>query len=275
MKDQGRTSRNLQQEAAVPAGTPPPGLPPALINPVRLPGEAGVPPRAVLAFTRPDAKLLAGLLQAGGEPFRRLWTCDLRQGSWQGREVLLAGPLLGAPQAAMVLEKLIVLGAKAVVGLGWCGSLQPEVPLGSLVLPECAFGGDGTSPHYAENRRCHRPHAGLHRLLAKNLQELTDKNNMVVRSGPVWTTDAVYRETAALVARGQGEGALAVEMEMAALFAVGAFRGVAVAGLLVVSDELFSLTWRSGARTPQYRQAREVAARLTLNTLAAWDDTDA
>ncbi len=275
MKTQGRTTPDQGRAPGPAMASPPPELPPALLNPVRLPGEPGVPPRVLLAFTRPDVKLLTGLVQAEPEPERRLWLCELRRGTWQEREVLLAGPLLGAPQTAMVLEKLIVLGAEAVLGLGWCGSLQPEVPLGSLVVPESAVGGDGTSPHYAENRRHHRPHAGLHRLLAKKMQELTDKHSMRGYKGPVWSTDAVYRETAALMDQGRAEGALAVEMEMAALFAVGGFRGVAVAGLLVVSDELFRAPWRSGVRSPHCRRAREQAARLALDTLAAWGAPDA
>ncbi len=276
MKATGCPSPAADRRKRPPATPSRPELPPALINPIRLPGEEAVPRRVVLACTRPDLKLLGDLLPTPPEPGRRLWTCELRRGQWQGRELLLGGPLLGAPQAAMVLEKLIVLGAEAIVCLGWCGSLTAEVGLGALVLPDGAFGGDGTSPHYADHRHCHRPHPALHQGLASRLQGVADNHPaLMAHIGPVWSTDAVFRETAALVARARACGAVALEMEMAALFAVGAFRGAAVAGLLVVTDELFRPVWRSGARSPQCRAARETAARLALDALAAWEEAHA
>jgi uridine phosphorylase len=193
---------------------------------------------------------------------------------WTGCHITVAGPALGAPYAAMVLEKLIALGARAVVLLGWCGSLSSSVKIGSLVLPLTALAGDGTSPQYRLDDRDLLPHPGLSRTLRRFLTE--DSAGAVPwQSGIVWTTDAFYRETADAVRHYQGQGVLAVDLEMAALFAVGRFRGVAVAGLLAVSDELFDLTWRPGHRSGRLRQAREAAARAALAALAAWEDDDA
>jgi len=44
---------------------------------------------------------------------------------------------------------------------------------------------------------------------------------------------------------------------------------VAVAGLLVVSDELAGLTWRPGFSSPAFRRARSAAARAALAAAAA------
>ena len=43
------------------------------------------------------------------------------------------------------------------------------------------------------------------------------------RTGKTWTTDALYRETPALVAKRRGEGCITVEMETAAFFAVSRY----------------------------------------------------
>jgi purine-nucleoside phosphorylase len=137
-----------------------------------------------------------------------------------------------------------------------------------------AVGGDGTSPHYRLDDRDLGPHAGLSRSLGHFLS--TDLAAGVPwQAGAVWTTDAFYRETADAVRHYQGQGVLAVDLEMAALFAVGRFRGMAVAGILVVSDELFTLTWQPGQRSGGWRQAREVAARAALAALTAWKDDNA
>ncbi len=240
-------------------------LPPdqALINPTREPGEAPVAPRVILAFTRPDYHNLCRLSRATGPP-RYLWDCGVHEGSWNGQDITVVGPALSAPYAVMILERLIALGAKVVLALGWCGSLQRHVNVGSLLLPSAAVGSDGTSPHYLEGRKQPAPHAGLCRLLQARIEAA----NIPWHNGAVWTTDAFYRETVAQVRRHQGQGVLGVDLELAALFAVGQFRQVAVAGLLVVSDELAELAWRPGFHTPAFKQGRREATRAVLDVAA-------
>jgi uridine phosphorylase len=236
-------------------------------------GEEAVSARVVMSFTRPDHQLLCRLVKAQKPP-RYLWDCAVKAGSWTERPVTVAGPALGAPYAAMVLEKLIALGAKAVVALGWCGSLQPHVGLGSLVLPTTAVCGDGTSPHYRLDEGDLKPDSGLRNSLEEYLLEGLGEG-VPWHSGSVWTTDAFYRETVAAVRHYQSQGVLAVDLELAALFAVGRFRDVPVAGILVVSDELFTLKWRPGFRSGRLRQAREAAARAALAAAAAWSEDNA
>lgn len=235
----------------------------ALINPTREPGEAGVAPRVILAFTRPDYHNLCRLAHAAGPP-RYLFDCAVHEGSWEGKDLTVVGPALGAPYAVMILERLIALGAKAVLALGWCGSLQRRVQVGSVVVPTAAVAGDGTSPHYLAGERQPAPDAGLCRLLQTRLEAAT----IPWHTGAIWTTDAFYRETVAQVSQHQAQGVLGVDLELAALFAVGQFRQVAVAGLLVVSDELAELTWRPGFHTPAFKQGRREATRAVLDVAA-------
>lgn len=243
-----------------------------LIQPVRLPQEAPVPSQVLMVCTAPDMKFVSSLAP-GGEGGRRLWLSDLRPGTFQGRELLLAGPVLGGPQAAMVLEKLIALGAREVVVLGWCGSLDPKLSAGSLLLPTLAHPGDGTSPHYLGPGALPRPHPTLVSRLRRRLAALAaEEEGLIWQAGPVWSTDAVYRETPSLLGRAQAAGAQAVDMELAAALAVAAFRGIAAAGLMVVSDELFGGVWRNRSRSPEVRRARELAARLALACLTGGEE---
>jgi uridine phosphorylase len=243
----------------------PPPAPEAIINPVREAWEEPVTARVILTFTRPDYERLCRLAQAAAAP-RYLWDCALRAGSWQGQPVTIAAPTLGAPYAAMVLEKLIALGARLALALGWCGSLQPHVGLGDLLLPTAAVSGDGTSRYYCSGEQDPGPDAAC----CARLRQALAKAQLPWHAGPVWSTDALYRETVDLVWHYQARGILGVDMEMAALFAVGRFRGVAVAGLLVVAEELADLKWRPGYRSAAFRQARRQAAELALTAAAQW-----
>jgi uridine phosphorylase len=247
----------------------PPGPEPCLdeagiISPVKEAHETAVPARVLLTFTRPDYLLLCRLTRADSQPWD-LWGCQVRQGVWQEQPLAVAAPAMGAPFAAMVLEKLIALGARMVLALAWCGSLQPGLSLGTLLLPRAALPGDGTSRHYAPGET--EPDPGL----AGLLQDGLEAGAIPWQAGRILSIDAIYRETPSLVRHYQGLGVLGVEMELAALFAVGRYRRVPVAALAVVSDEVGDLTFKPGYRLPQFRQAREAAVEIILAAAARWD----
>lgn len=236
----------------------------AVINPRRGKREEPVAPQLLMTFTRPDYLAACRLLAVQGRP-RDIIDCPIREGVWHGQTLAVAGPAPGAPYAVMVLEKLIALGAQIIMALGWCGSLQPEAEIGTLIVPDSAWSEEGTSAHYPVADPEPRPGAGLRQLLQARLTAL----GTAFKSGKVWTTDAIYRETKGKV-RAYGDwGILAVEMEMSALFTVARYRGVALAGLLVVSDELFTLNWRHGLREERFRRSRGQAIRAALDVLAA------
>ncbi|MGQ9688098.1 MAG: nucleoside phosphorylase [Desulfobaccales bacterium] len=242
---------------------------PAVIQPQREPDEEPVPSTVILTFTRPDYQALGRAAQVE-EPGRQIWGCSYRIGTWQGLPLTVVAPAVGAPYAAMVLEKLIALGARRVLILGWCGSLSPRARIGSLILPDKALPGDGTSPHYCGAAPEIFPHPGLFNLLKSGLMA----TEVPWLSGPIWSTDAFYRETPGLVGACQSRGVLGLDLELAALLAVARFRGVAAAGALVVSDELFTLTWQPAKGSQPFRAARQAAVRLMLDTAAAAEGLD-
>ena len=172
----------------------------------------------------------------------------------------LAGPILGAPQGVIVMEKLIALGAKRIWVLGWCGSLQPYLLIGDLIIPTTSLSEEGTSHHYPVNRKRRRTSP----LLNKRLEDALLKANLPFRKGPVWTTDAIYRETEKKVVAYGKRGLLAVEMEMSALINLALYRSVELAGLLIVSDELFSLEWHNGIGDERFKKRSREACRLLL-----------
>lgn len=236
----------------------------AIIQPRRGKREAAAPGRLLMTFTRADYQEIEALASGpGGSRF--ILDCPCREIVWQGQVIGVSGPAPGAPYAVMVLEKLIALGARTIVALGWCGSLRPEAAIGDLVLPEAACSEEGTSGHYPGAEIIAKPDPDLF----QDLRRYLTAAGLRFQSGMVWTTDAIYRETKGKVMSYGARGMLAVEMELSALFNVARYRGVALAGLLLVSDELFTLAWRHGLRHEVFHQARRQALRLALDVLAA------
>jgi len=217
-----------------------------------------------MTFTRVDFQEIEALATGVGGS-RQIVDCPFREITWQGQEIGVSGPAPGAPYAVMVLEKLIALGARCIIALGWCGSLRSEAVIGDFILPEAAYSEEGTSGHYPGAAVVSRPDAGLCQALRRSLTEA----GCGFHAGTIWTTDAIYRETRGKVAAYGARGMWAVDMEMSALFNVARYRGVGLAGLLLVSDELFTMTWRHGLRDERFHAARRQALRLALEVLGS------
>ncbi len=58
-------------------------------------------------------------------------------------------------------------------------------------------------------------------------------------------------------------------MEMSALFTVATYRKVQLGGIMVVSDELAALKWKSGFLKPLFWLNSQKAARLAIETCLA------
>jgi uridine phosphorylase len=95
------------------------------------------------------------------------------------------------------------------------------------------------------------------------LNDALRQNQVNFHSGAIWSTDAIYRETCEKVKYFQRRDAIAVEMEMSALFTVAKFRGVDLGAIAVVSDELASFKWRPGFKMEEFKHGRETACTVT------------
>jgi purine-nucleoside phosphorylase len=154
--------------------------------------------------------------------------------SRNGSDVALVHPGVGAPMAVFVMEEMIALGCEHFIVCGGAGVLDPEIAVGHVVVPAAAIRDEGTSYHYLPPGREVEPDA---RALDAVIAALT-RHGIDYRLAKTWTTDAIYRETPAKVERRRAEGCTTVEMEAAALFAVGQFRKVPVAQLLYGGDDV-------------------------------------
>ena len=221
-------------------------------------------PLAIMACNQADLSRVCRLTSITSSPARVLYNARFQDVFYADRHITLAGPILGAPQAVLVLEKLIALGSRAIVVLGWCGSLQPQVRIGDWLLPTSARSEEGTSAHYPMTASQFSPDP----VLSARLKEYCELDGLSFHLGPIWTTDAPLRETLAKVHAYGKEGLLAVEMEMSALFHVAAYRKVHLAGLLLVSDELFTLKWRPGFHSTRFKRSRRRAAETLLDFCA-------
>lgn len=225
----------------------------------RMRSEIHLPPRVVLVFGTWFFRVCSKALRA--QVVR--WNPNISLGHAGRHPVAVVRTTIGAPAAAIDLEESIALGAQTFVVFGACGSLQKDLPIGRTVLPTTALSDEGTSKHYGGFRPAH-PDARL----VRRLRAACRRRSLPVQEGPVWTTDAVYRERRSGIRSLARRGVLGVEMEASALFTVARYRRVPMASLMVVSDEVGGDAWRPGFQDPTFRDGVRRSLRVVVDVMA-------
>jgi DeoD family purine-nucleoside phosphorylase len=142
-----------------------------------------------------------------------------------GEPLTIQSTGIGGPSAAIVFAELIALGVRRAIRLGTCGAFEESLKLGDLVIAREAICADGAS----------RALGGGDRVAAdQGLTEALLRSAATARAGTILSVDLFYEPEGSR--RSDQPEALAVEMEAATLFALGAAEEVPVACLLAVSD---------------------------------------
>ncbi len=154
-------------------------------------------------------------------------------GEWEGTPVSVQGTGMGCPGATIVFEELIQLGCKKLMRVGTCGGLQAHHALGDLIVALSAVPADATATHLVGGEP-HCPTASWQ--LVHDAVHVAKEAGQEMHVGPIVSSDLFYNPDDGQYERWSRRGVLAVEMEAAALFTVGALRGVQAGCLLTVSD---------------------------------------
>jgi purine-nucleoside phosphorylase len=233
-----------------------------IVQPVHTAKTPVLAPRVLMAATQVDVDWLVRHAAAHVQGSRRLYTSRLIQTASHRGDLTIVGPLMGAPYAAMLLETLLAWGAREFLFVGWCGGIDPGAAIGDLIWADAAHIDEGTSPAYGQQwQGCVKPSGSR---LAQRAAKVLGGADLELHQGSVWTTDAIFRETPSKVAHFQKAGALAVEMEVSAIYSAAAFHGAASLALLVVSDLLADYVWRPGFKHDEFKHNRQRLCEAAL-----------
>ena len=154
-------------------------------------------------------------------------------GTFRGRPVSVQSSGMGCPSAGIVIEELVQLGVKRILRVGSCGGLKLGLNMGELVVALSATPADSTPLHVIGNEP-HAPTADWE--LVHSLVHHAKELGKPVNVGPVVSSDVFYNPDQGQYTRWADRGILAVEMEAAMLFTLGALRKIQAGCLLIVSD---------------------------------------
>lgn len=200
-----------------------------------------VAPHCIMCFF---AEVVAGVLkeQEHRVVFKSNWESGpvyVYEMDYNGSSIAFVQAQVGAPSCAAQLEELIAIGCSKFIVCGGAGVLRPDISVGKMIIPTSAIRDEGTSYHYlpADREIESSPEA-----IAAIEKAFKDRRIEYIK-GKTWTTDGVYRETPEKIKRRREEGALTVEMEAAALFAVARFRNVLLGQILYGGDDVSGEVW--------------------------------
>ncbi len=147
---------------------------------------------------------------------------------------------IGAPVVAALTEELAAFGVRRFAALGLAGGLQPDLRAGDLVVCDRAIRDEGTSHHYLPASQYAVADASIVAALCGALHT----RGQTYTIGASWSIDAPYRETRGEMEQYRREGVRTVEMEAAALFAVGQRLQIPVGAAFVIGDSFDGTRWR-------------------------------
>jgi len=184
-------------------------------------------------------KLESGELEQVGVSPSETVDIPVYETKYNGCPVGLIGGFVGAAGSAAMLEELIASGFEKFIVCGGAGVLKKDIQVGHLILPYSAVRDEGASYHYIAPSReieCN-PDAVM------AIERILNREKIPYIKAKTWTTDAIFRETEAKIAKRVSEGCVTVEMEAAAFFAVAKFRNVLLGQILYGGDDLSGIEW--------------------------------
>ncbi len=199
-------------------------------------GLPDMPVPAVCALD-PDGDIVRALRAGGLARSAAGWACyhtDMDVTQVDGLSIGIVGRAVGAPFAVLVAEQLFASGCQLLISITSAGQITPLGPPPYFVLIDRALRDEGTSHHYLPPSAYAEADAALADRAFASLRPLP----VPVHRGPVWTTDAPYRETEADIEAARKHGTLAVEMEAAALYAFATALGRPVLCFAHVTNQM-------------------------------------
>ncbi|HEX2154779.1 MAG TPA: nucleoside phosphorylase [Acidimicrobiia bacterium] len=189
-------------------------------------------------------------------------------GAHRGTPVTVSSHGVGAAGAALCFEELHQAGVRRMIRAGTCGGLRPEIGDGDLIVATGAVRDDGFTDRLVPPAFPALASVDVVTSLRRTLAEAGHRGHEgVVLTSAVFYSHDVLGSSLEQWARA---GAVAVEMECAALFVIGALRDMEVGALLAVDGN--PLHRAEGGYDPHrgvVRDAVDVMVGFALDALVA------
>ncbi len=178
---------------------------------------------------------------------------------WKEKNISILDFGIGSPVAGMAMDILSYIDPTVVIMLGMCGGIDDGVEVGDYVIPTASIRDEGTSRHYLTSSVPALPSFRVNRYISKEIHE----RGLEYKTGILKTTDyRMWEFNATFIHELKEQRVIAIDMEIATLFAVAYARGVRIGALMLISDLPLR---REGIKTKE--SSREIFEKYTATHL--------
>ena len=156
-------------------------------------------------------------------------------GTFEGAPISVQTTGMGCPSTSIVVEELVMLGARRIIRVGTCGSMQDHVRMGDTIVAISATADDSTPLRYAQVNG-YAPTASF--TLAETAARLGRDAGATVHMGSVVTAGLFYDPDPDALGRWKRLGLLGIEMEAAMMYTIAAVKRIEALAMMTVSDLL-------------------------------------
>lgn len=154
-------------------------------------------------------------------------------GTFNGRPISVQSVGMGCASAAIYYSELIQLGAKRIIRVGTAGGLSEGLRMADTVVAISATPDDPIIGHLT-NGEPHAPTASWS--LVEHSVNLARAAGATVHVGPIVSSALFYDPRPGILQSWKDRGHLAVEMEAAVLYTLGAIHKIETLCLVTISD---------------------------------------
>lgn len=185
-------------------------------------------------------------------------------GNFEGETITMTSHGVGSAGAAICFEELIKIGAKVIIRVGTCGSLQDDLGQGDHIVVTASIREDGVSPLLIP--------LGFPAVADSKVFDAIEKacldKKAPYKKGIVLASDCFYPgllpTSLELYSKAKVPG---VEMECATLFVIASLRGIKAGSILTVDGN--PLKWNEGNYDPHGTKVTEGKQRMLSLALAS------
>lgn len=154
-------------------------------------------------------------------------------GTFHGKPISVQAVGMGCASAAIYYSELIQLGVRRIIRVGTAGGLADGLRMADTVVAISATADDSIILHLT-NGEAHSPTASW--TLVERAVTAARASGATVHVGPIVSTALFYDPRPGMMQKWKDRGHLAVEMEAAVLYTLGALHKIETLTLVTVSD---------------------------------------
>ena len=174
-----------------------------------------------------------------------------------------------AADTAITTEILCNAQAKVLIRIGSCGAIRSDIKIGDFIITTGCVRGEGVSPYYVDEKFVTVPDGALTKKLTAIAKNIAAAAGSSVHEGKVWSTDAILRETKAVVNKVIDQGAIGVDMVSAPFLTIAQIYKIPAVSILAVSDNL--ITGEMGFMNPNYYMAESLLIQMAMELVKQLD----